>query len=164
MLSKSRRRRIKEKAKKRSETVFPTQERMAKGNVVRLPDGRMKCVVPTFLDVILKQDIFHDEPDGEELILSIAFMMDLTERSGLFSSATQNISAFSFIKGFSNEDMSAADEWRRIVSYLPSGANITIVDLLSDPRPRDAIVLQKHISSFRELNRIVMAFRFRQKD
>lgn len=163
MGSRTRRRRLRAKAKKQREIVFPTQERMAKGNVVRLPNGQMKCVIPTFYDVIIQQDVFYDEPDRDDLYLALAFMLDLTERSGLFTSATRSISELSFVKGLSNDDVSAADDWRHILNSLNSDAYVTMVDLLSDTRPRDPAFLQSKVSCFRELSRCVGVFRFNQK-
>lgn len=163
MQSRARRRRLRAKAKKKIEKIGPTKERLAKGNVVCLPNGQMKCVIPTFFDAMLRQDIFSEEPDAEDLYLALAFMMDLTERSGLFASATRSISELSFVKGSSGEDMSAAEEWRRIVSFLTPDARITIIDLLSDPRPRDIDLLLNTTSSFRELAKCVQAFRWSQK-
>ena len=160
MASRARRRRLRLKTKKKIEVVLPTQERLAKGNVVRLPSGQIRCTEATFLDVIQAKDVFHDEADGEDLYFALAHMMDLTERSGLFSSATRRISELSFIGGMSHQDMSAADEWRCIMKSLSLSARKTITDLLSDMRPRDPYFIYTKISDLRELARSVEKFRF----
>ncbi len=148
--------------RQRSEPILPTPERLAKGNVVRLPSGQIKCTNVTFVDQIINENLFSRETDKEDIQFSLAFMLDLTERSGLFASATRSISELSFVRGGYNVDMSAADEWRHILNFLNSDAKRTMVDLLSDSRPRSLAFLLNKINCFRELSRIVENFRFRQ--
>lgn len=161
MASRARRRRLRLRTKKqKTEIIYPTPERLAKGDVRRLPSGQIKSDCATFLDVIIKKEVFYNEPDGEDLYLALAFMLDLTERSGLFASATRSISALSFVHGRSQADMSAADEWRQIMKSLSSEARHSIVDLLSDMRARDSYSIYLQISHIRELTRSIEKFRF----
>ena len=160
MASRARRRRLRMKAKKRTEIIYPTPERLAKGDVVRLQSGQIKSNCATFLDVIAKKEVFFDELDGEDMYFALAFMLDLTERSGLFASATRNISALSFVSGSSPSDMSAADEWRYIMKSLSLSARRVIVDLLSDTRPRDPYAIYLEIEHIRELTKTIEKFRF----
>ena len=161
MASRARRRRLRLRTKKqKTEIIYPTPERLAKGDVMRLPSGQIKSDCATFLDVIVKKEVFYNEPDGEDLYLALAFMLDLTERSGLFASATRSISVLSFVHGRSQADMSAADEWRQIMKSLSSEARHSIVDLLSDMRARDSYSIYLQIGHIRELTRSIEKFRF----
>ena len=111
--------------------------------------------------MIIKKDVFYDEPDGEDLYFALAFMLDLTERSGLIDSATRNISALSLVfVGRSEGDLSARDEWRHIVSSLSIPAQRSITDLLLDMRPRDVHWVYSQIPHIRELQRATEKFRF----
>ena len=157
-----RRRRRMRMSKNKQEIQMPTPERLSKGNVIRLPSGQMKSVNQTFVDTIRNEQLFDNEPDREDLYFSLDFMLDLTERSGLFSSATRNISELSFVRGGYNNDMSAADEWRQIVNGLTSDAKRTIINLMADTKPRSIGFLQQKLSHFRELDRSVQHFRFGQ--
>ena len=150
--------------KQRTEIMLPTPERLAKGNIYRLPSGQIKCAQVTFLDCIIEEKLFWDQPDRDQLHFALDFILNLTERSGLFSSATGNISESSFIRGGYNFDMSAADEWRHILKSLNHDAKRTMIDLLSDPRPRSSAFLRKQLSHFRELNQCVEVFRMCQFD
>jgi len=160
--SQRRRRRRRNARKEREETVLPTPERIAKGNVVRLESGQIKSVNATFLDVMSRDELFTSLDDWADLHLSLAFMLDLTERSGLFSSATRSISELSFVRGGSNADMSAADEWRHILKSLTPDAKRTVIDIYSDTRARSSVFLLHKLIHFRELNRVVMSFRLGQ--
>ncbi len=161
MRLKTKRRKQRIKARQmRKEVVLPTPERMAKGDVVRLASGQVKCRNATFLDMIIEKDVFFDELDAEDLYFALAFMMDLTERSGLFASATGNISEFSFITGQADPDMSAADEWRYIMRSLSYDARKIIENLLTGTGFYSASEIYSHIRHIRELARIVENFRF----
>lgn len=157
-----RRRRRRNAQKEKAEIVLPTPERMAKGNLVRLESGQIKSTNATFLDVMNQSKLFVGLSDWGNLNLSLAFMLDLTERSGLFASATRSISELSFVRGSSNVDMSAADEWRHILNSLTPDAKKTVIDLFSDTRPRPLGFLLNKISHLRELNRVVETFKLGQ--
>lgn len=164
MASRARRRRLRLKSKKskisKISKILPTPERLAKGDISRLESGQMKSQYTTFLDVMVQEDVYYEHPDSEKIYLSLAFMMDLTERSGLFASATRKISALSFVDGRSDADISAADEWRQILKSLSNSARKTTVGLLSDMRPRPASSFHYIIDDVRELSRNVEKFRF----
>lgn len=162
MAIKSKRQRRRVKKKTRIEITLPTPERLAKGDIVRLESGQIKSTRATFLDEIIKKEMFYDEPDAEELYLALAFMMDLTERSGLFSSATGNISELSFISKENCFDMSAAEEWRHIMKCMSNDAVKTIVDILADMRVGDCSAILRKINHIRELAFAIESFKIKK--
>ena len=144
---------------KRISRELPTQERLAKGNVILLPSGQMRCIEPTFLDTLVHDPRFYDSEERKEVYESMAYMLDLTERSGLFASPTRCISEMSFINNSCNPDTSAADIWRSIIAKLSSEAKPIIVDLMADPYPRQVCEIEKRLPAMRELTRVVLEFR-----
>lgn len=160
MKSRAKRKRMRIKAKKiRDEMILPTPERIAKGDVVRLPSGQMKNVSVTFLDLWRDQKVFEPDPAAEDYYSSLAIILDLTERAGLFSSATRSITALSFIDGKAEADLSAIDEWRHIVSQLSFNATKTIIRLVSDPSPVSFHLFPDIRSHVMELKAAIESFR-----
>ena len=117
----------------REERICPTQERLAKGDLVYTESKTYRCAAPTIIDHWRETGFLGSDQRGDERLNALVDAMELAEAAGLTHVETSDFDLGLSHSTGEGADVTALDIYRFVVKQLSQTSSKVIRNIVLEP-------------------------------